>query len=173
MLGSPVTSGSRYLALRSQVSSNTPPCAIIVNLASIIVEYSPNTVTRMSYMYQSDEYLNGEQLKVFLLNCPIPKLIECVLAISRDAEDYIGVFWEAVGCFLEPDLAILDDATGALEALDFLGSYLVESVDEFLKAQFERIGLDPMLRFDYFFHQWVTPTSAMLTRLDYNTAETT
>ena len=170
---SPTITGSNLRTWTPLPVNYRDPPAVIVDFASIIATYMPSKATRFAFIFKNDAYMSGEGLRTFLLNFPIQALIECCLCTHREESDYQNSFWEGLEAIGSAYLEANEIEEGTLEAIDLLGSYLIESVDDLLAERFLHVGLSPMARFDFFFDRWITPTTAILTHSNFNTAETT
>ena len=148
------------------------PCAVIVDFSRIITEFNPRTAVGYEFLYENGEYFNGEGLRNLMSICPIARLIECILIVERDGDGSICRFWEGLEAKFGNDMEFVQYSDEVLEALEVLGHYLTEMVDSELRRVLFPAGIRDGEQFDYYFDRWITPTTAVLTHISYNSAET-
>ena len=171
-IGSPTITASNLQQWTPIPQTSREPSAILIDFAPVITTFTPHTVTTFNFLYTSSQYLPGERLKTFLLNCPIKKLIECCLVCTREPQDYTNGFWMGVEAIALDELESFSDDVEAMQTLDLLGHYLTEAIDAYLKVRFTHLGFDPEYCYSYYFDRWIASTTAVLTHVDYNTANT-
>lgn len=117
--------------------------------------------------FVADLYRRTPELRRFMEHFTYQRLIEATLIRHYDMPESNYLVWEIIESLYPEGFGEFGDSPSALDNFDLLHEYFTDDLDKLLEHRLRRYELtEPHT--SYLFHQWLDPTTMILTHYGYD-----